>query len=275
MASNSALGPHSRQRSREHAKNGAGTGTVRPQRLLLKLAMLGAAAVLFLGSGVPMAAQACTPPPANCPCRQPAKNPASAPNKGYTAIDMAVITQREGNDHPTAYTIPDRPLAGVTVGIGVDLGAQTQQGLLNMGVSQALVNKLSPYLQLKGTAAINALNAAPLTLTSDEDAQLNNAAFSSYFGAVASAFNSASSGAGSTAKFSDYPWQVQTLLADLWYNMGHGAPNLWQQLRDKDYDAAYNNLMDFTHIDPDLAARAKKDATLFKQAQDACTLPPG
>lgn len=280
MASNFALGPHSWQRSREHAKNDAGTGTVRSRRLLLKLAMLVVAIVVCFGSELPMAAQGCTPPPPNCPCYQQPKSPLSGSN--YSNVDKSIITQREGGDLPKAYTLPPSkwPNAGVTVGIGVDLGAQSSQGLLAMGVPQALVDKLQPFLGLHGTDAVNALNAAnaasgsPFTLTAEEDAQLNNAVLNKYFNSAGSAYD------GASAKFdlSQLPWQAQTVLADLWYNMGDlrvAAPNFWQQMTSGDWQGAYNNLMDFTKKDDRLRERAQADGALLKQAMDACTLPGG
>lgn len=271
MALNSALEFCPWQRSCEHAKNDAETGLARSIRLLLKLATL-VAAIIYLGNGLPMAAQGCTPAPPSCPCYNPPKAPVSGTN--YSSVDKSVIAQHEGGDLATAYTLsPTKwPNAGVTVGIGVDLGQQSAQGLRNMGVSQTLVDKLSPYLGLTGTSAQSYLNAHPLTLTSDEDSQLNNSVLNGYFNAVGAKFDDAAP----NFNLSDLPWQAQTVLADLWYNMGDlssKAPNLWSQMANGDWTGAYNNLMNFTNRDDVLKNRAQADAALLKQAMDACTLP--
>jgi len=65
--------------------------------------------------------------------------------------------------------------SGVTLGIGCDLGNRTPRQMLDLGVDPALVKKLqdAQYFGKKGTAAWNALQAHPLTLSRDELAQLD------------------------------------------------------------------------------------------------------
>ena len=55
----------------------------------------------------------------------------------YSSIDMTYITNSEGGDQLSVYV----PISGdgYTVGIGVNLSAQSQQGLLGMGVDPATV----------------------------------------------------------------------------------------------------------------------------------------
>lgn len=271
MASNCARKFRPWQRRREHAKNEAGTVLAHSMQVLLKCTAL-IIAIFCLGEATPAAAQGCTPPPANCPCNQPPSDPISGTN--YSNVDKGVIAKHEGGDLTTAYTLsPTKwPNAGVTVGIGVDLGQQTAGGLSGMGVPQALVDKLSPYLGLTGTAAQSYLNAHPLTLTSTEDAALNDAVLSGYFNDLGSKFDDAAP----DFNLSDLPWQAQTVLADLSYNLGDlatAAPNLWDQMTNGDWNAAYNNLMNFTNEDDVLKARAQADGALLKQAIDNCTLP--
>jgi GH24 family phage-related lysozyme (muramidase) len=271
VASNCARKFRPWQRGREYAENQAGTVLTRSMWALLKWTAL-VIAIFCLGKATPMAAQGCTPPPANCPCNQPPSSPISGTN--YSNIDKGVIAKHEGGDLPTAYTLsPTRwPNAGVTVGIGVDLGQQTAAGLSGMGVPQSLIDKLTPYMGLTGTSAQSYLNAHPLTLTSTEDSQLNNAVLSGYFNQLGANFNDAAP----NFNLSDLPWQAQTVLADLSYNLGNlatAAPNLWDQMTNGDWSAAYNNLMNFTNKDDVLKARAQADAALLKQAMDNCTLP--
>jgi GH24 family phage-related lysozyme (muramidase) len=271
VASNCARKFRPWQRSREYAKNQAATISTRSMRVLLKWTAL-VIAIFYLGKATPMAAQGCTPPPANCPCNQPPSQPISGAN--YSDVDKSIVAKHEGGDHPTAYTLsPTKwPNAGVTVGIGVDLGQQSAAGLSGMGVPQSLIDKLSPYLGLTGTSAQSYLSSHPLTLTSTEDAALNNAVMNGDFNQLGSQFNDAAP----NFNLSDLPWQAQTVLADLGYNLGNlavKAPNLWDQMTNGDWNAAYNNLMNFTNKDDVLKARAQADAALLKQAMDNCTLP--
>ena len=177
------------QRSRKHARNDAGSVLARSMRLMKWTAL--AVAVFCLGNRTPVAAQGCTPAPPSCPCYNPATTPISG--NTYTDVDKSIIAKHEGGDLPTAYTLsPTKwPNAGVTVGIGVDLGQQTAAGLSGMGVPQGLIDKLTPYLGLTGTSAQSYLNAHPLTLTSTEDSQLNNAVLSGYFNALGTQFDNA------------------------------------------------------------------------------------
>ncbi|WP_084217867.1 pesticin C-terminus-like muramidase [Xanthomonas hortorum] len=67
-------------------------------------------------------------------------------------IDNAFIDSVEGGQQLTAYVPTKNGVAidrsGVTVATGVDLGSQTVESLTALGVDQALVNTLSPYLHL-------------------------------------------------------------------------------------------------------------------------------
>ncbi len=227
------------------------------------LAMLGC-----FGSLAGTVAQTCPPP--TCACYKPAKTPTSGTN--FSDVDKSIISKNEGGDLSTAYP-PPTPKSGVTVGIGVDLGQQTAAGLANMGVSPSTINVLTPYLGLTDGAASQRLTAnGGLTLTSTQDADLNNHVLPYYFNSLGSSFNGTAS-----FQLGSLPWQAQTVLADLWYNMGNlsvAAPHLWQQMTTGDWNAAYNNLMSFTS-DPSstLYHRAQSDAALLKQAMDVGTLP--
>lgn len=271
MTLNSALESHLWSRSGKYARNHAEADVARSIGFLLKLAML-IIAIIYVGNGRLAAAQGCTPAPPSCPCYNPPKDPLAGTN--FSNVDVGVISQHEGGNKLNGYTLsPTKwPNAGVTVGIGVDLGQQSAQGLRNMGVSQALVDKLSGYLGLTGTDAQNYLSAHPLTLTADEASELNGDVLKGYFNDLGSHFDDSAP----NFNLSDLPWQAQTVMADLWYNMGDltkKAPNLWDQMTNGDWNAAYDNLMNFTSKDDVLKNRAQSDAALLKQAMDACTLP--
>ena len=100
-------------------------------------------------------------------------------------VDISLITQNEGGNILTGYVPIDKDgnaigQSGVTIGIGVDLGQQSASGLAAMGVSPDLIDTLSPYLGLKGDAAIDALDSNPLRIKTAQANQLNSAVMSSY-----------------------------------------------------------------------------------------------
>jgi len=98
------------------------------------------------------------------------------------------------------------------------------------------------------------------------------------FNDVGKAFNDASP----IANFTDLPWQAQTVLADLWYNMGGGQPagrrgvqntEFWSQVTSGRWEDALRNLQSFGSPERRLNDRAQTDAKILKQAIDAGTLP--
>jgi hypothetical protein len=82
--------------------------------------------------------------------------------------------------------------SGVTVGTGVDLGAQNGKSSKDAGVSPALIEKLSPYLGFHKEDAQAALaENGPLTLTQREVDELDNAVYNQYLNDARTAFNKA------------------------------------------------------------------------------------
>lgn len=200
----------------------------------------------------------------------------------FSQVNLNVITENEGGNRLTGYFPGDprkHPNAGVTIGVGVDLGRKDPDELRRMGVPENLIDRFISYFGLTGAAADKA--AKSLRITPQEASRLNHAVMVSNFNAVGSAYNSASS----LANFTHLPWQAQTVIADLWYNMGGGRPGgtrglqntrFWEQVTSGKWQEAYNNLTKFAPNQADdspLNVRARKDAQLLKQALDAATLP--
>ncbi|MCL1812239.1 MAG: pesticin C-terminus-like muramidase [Treponema sp.] len=126
--------------------------------------------------------------------------------------------------------------SGVTIGTGVDLGQQTQSGLLAMGVPQALLAKLVPYLGLKREAALKKLFELPLKLTPAEVNILDAAVKTKYINTAAALF-------GGT--FGNAPKQVQAVAVSIHYQFGTPfraeSPSLglaWKALQTGDYKKA-------------------------------------
>jgi hypothetical protein len=196
----------------------------------------------------------------------------------FSSIDQAYITRDEGGNRSSVY-VP-RPGDGYTVGIGVNLSGQTQQGLLNMGVDPSVVQALSSVI---GVYPPNNGTTPPgITLTDAQLSNLNTAMMNYQFNLVGQQYNNASP----IANFTDLPTQAQTAIADIQYNLpggvAQGAPTLWSQVTSGDWQAAINNLTGtngappFSTRDPTLNQRAIRAGNLLQQALNAGTLPtPG
>lgn len=63
--------------------------------------------------------------------------------------------------------------SGVTIGMGLDLGAHSENDLTSMGIPKNIITALKPYLGLKGNAAVNKRTATPLTLKAEDVKTLN------------------------------------------------------------------------------------------------------
>lgn len=207
------------------------------------------------------------------------------PGALYSKVDVGILTVHEGGNKLVGYipTYRDGTVvgsSGVTIGIGVDLGQQSEAGLLTMGVPSQLVAKLKPYLGKKRDAAVAELERCPLSLEDNpEDAdRLNRAVTVSNFNATAAAFNGSNS--SGFESFSALPAEAQTVIADLWYNMGRlpdKAPVFWRQVTHGDWKGALENLDDFTS-DPSswLSIRARQDGVILERAVSRGALPsPG
>lgn len=108
--------------------------------------------------------------------------------------------------------------SGVTIGVGVDLGWQSESQLRHWGVSDALLEKLRPYLGKKKNAAIVALHLAPLSLTLEETKELTRAEHHGYM--VDEVERIWDYSYGRKGKFADLPWQAQCVIFSCIYQCG-------------------------------------------------------
>ncbi len=184
-------------------------------------------------------------------------------NEGGSLLNGYVPRVKNGGDN-----------SGVTIAAGFDLGQHKLADLRSYNLSADLIKRLSPYLGLTGQDARDALAKQPVRITRDEATQISDAAFDSNMNSVAQTFDKAA-GAGAFARL---PWRAQTVIGDLWYNMGNlphpkVAPVFWKQVTTGDWEGAYRNLMNFSQADSRLAVRARDDAKLLRDAIDIGTLP--
>ena len=197
----------------------------------------------------------------------------------FSNINIGYIKKDEGGTQLTA-TVPkakggtDR--SGVTIAAGFDIGQHSLAQLRGFGFPKDLTDRLSPYVGLTGQDARDALAKTPLTVTAPEAALINKTVLNSKLNAAAQAFDKAH---GSPGAFSKLPWQAQTVIGDLWYNLGdlsdkvHGAPKLWKQVTTGDWEGAYQNLMKFTQKPGTLFDRAQRAGKLLRSAIDSDSFP--
>ena len=202
----------------------------------------------------------------------------------FSQINLNTITEHEGGNSLSPYFPGDpkvHPNAGVTIGAGVDLGQNSADELRKMGVPQSLIERLDPFLGRRGQDAVDALalnDNRSLRLKLDEASQLNRAVMTSKFNEAGKAYNDNSP----IADFTVLPWQAQTVVADLWYNIGGGVPggtkglqntDFWKQVTTGKWEDAVRNLQNFGSQDRTLNQRARNNATILQQAIDAGRLP--
>lgn len=153
------------------------------------------------------------------------------------------LARFEGAGIPRGYVPCNRdgvPLgaSGITVGTGVDLGQQTGSGLLDMGVPEALVRKLIPYIGLKRGAAQDAIKRQPLILTSAEVDALDSAVIGRYVRDIAARYDKDNP----SATFAEIPYQAQAVIVSILYQRGLGSPskfpNTWKLLLNGDWPGA-------------------------------------
>ncbi|MEA3064796.1 MAG: hypothetical protein QOJ27_1242, partial [Sphingomonadales bacterium] len=141
-------------------------------------------------------------------------------------IDWAFIRSVEGF-RTTGYvpkvgrsTVPDAN-SGVTIGTGFDLGQKSLAELRRMGMPQALITRLTPYLGLKGAVAQAALTRAAaahnaLVLTDREATTLDALMRGRKAQSVAQTYN-----AHSDVDFQDLAPAYQTAIASVHFQYGH------------------------------------------------------
>lgn len=192
----------------------------------------------------------------------------------FSSVDQNYVIKNEGGIINSVY-VPI-PGDGYTVGGGVNLSAQSSQGLLNMGADPATVSALSSVI---GVYPPDGSTTAPgITITTDQATALTTVVMNTYFNAVGQNYSNTCT----FADFTDLPTQAQTALADLQYNLpggvSSGAPNLWSQVTSGNWQAAINNLTGTNGQPPfssqaSLNNRAIGDGQLLQQALNAGTLP--
>jgi hypothetical protein len=138
------------------------------------------------------------------------------------------------------------------------------------GLDEDLVTLLTPYLGLRGPAAQSCLDAKPLTVTAAQRGAIDAEAFNTCYNALAAYYNAASAG----ISFQSLARGAQTAIVSVAYQYGaklaHATPNFWKQVVGCQWQAAYNNLMNFGDAFP---SRRRLEAAQLLVAIQSGTLP--
>ena len=132
--------------------------------------------------------------------------------------------------------------SGVTIAMGCDLGQQTIGSLRKMGLSDDLVFKLTPYLGLTKKAAMRFLEAHPLSITKEEEQQINRGIVGLYIDYARAEFD----GEDPVVKFDDLTMGCQIALTSLRFHLGVGKkkyPKTFGYFRDGYWNEAAMELM--------------------------------
>ncbi len=139
--------------------------------------------------------------------------------------------------------------SGVTVSTGFDLGQFNEADLRRIGINQALITKLSPFLTKKKKEALTALgdfekkNNLKFTITPAEEREISNKLKSKYYADVQNAMEK-KYGEGS---FKSLPTNAKTAVFSMLYQFGIATDNAEVKkaidaIMKKDYSTASTDL---------------------------------
>ncbi|WP_239495703.1 pesticin C-terminus-like muramidase [Marinomonas primoryensis] len=175
-------------------------------------------------------------------------------------INFEFIKQLEGSRKDGYVPAPGISQSGVTIGSGFDIGARSLTDLKTLGLPDEMVKKFSPYVQLKKQDAVALLKDIPLSITDEEEVLLEKLVKNSETEKIVKWYNSSDS----SIKFECLPEEAQTVIASVAYQYGYiqeETPDFWQQAIDHNWQAMYENLINFKDRHP---TRRKKEAELIK-----------
>ncbi len=159
--------------------------------------------------------------------------------RGYIpcALTTGGTANYTGGAHPDRY-VP-MGVSGVTIGTGVDLGQTDADTLRGMGVPDAVIQRLVPYLGKRKADAVQALHELPLVISTADADVLDAAMLKHHVGKISARYDR---DAGQGA-FDKLPWQAQAVIVSIQYQRGVNSPskypNTWAALVRRDWaDAA-------------------------------------
>ena len=163
-----------------------------------------------------------------------------------TNVDFSFIKEREGYEKSIYVPLENDGTvlnkSGPTIASGFDIGQKSESDL--KGLPTTIINKLKPYLGLKGSAAKTFVDNNKLTLTTKELDTINEFAKKQEIGKLKQAWNNSAS----TVSFDDLTKEQATVVASVAFQYGNLAtetPKFWGYVTSGDWVAAAKELRNF------------------------------
>ncbi len=157
--------------------------------------------------------------------------------------------------------------SGPTIGTGVDLGGWNSQQLKDIGVMDALIEKLKPYLGRKGDDAAKYVKEHPLTLSDSDRIALDRAVQGLFVSKLTDKYNNAIDDDKKT--FTQLPQAMQTVLYSVTHQYGLGidkkCPKFWKLAIEQKWKDLVDELRNFGD---NYGTRRNEEADLIQSELD-------
>lgn len=177
-------------------------------------------------------------------------------------VDFSFIKEREGYEKSIYVPLENDGTvsnkSGPTIASGFDIGQRSESDL--KGLPTSIINKLKPYLGLKGSAAKTFVDNNKLTLTTKELDIINEFAKKQEIGKLKQDWNNSAS----TVSFDDLTKEQATVVASVAFQYGNLAtetPKFWGYVTSGDWVAAAKELRNFGDKHP---SRRKLEANYLE-----------
>ena len=170
-------------------------------------------------------------------------------------VDWEFIESLEGPGVTRGYVPPDGDEGdvgvepGVTVAAGVDLGHTSESKLYDYGISPSLIDVLSPYIGVTGTAAVALLEERPLTISRADADHLDHCLRLNHERRVARHWDEDSM----ACPWDDVSMELVTVVMSVAWQYGspwRRCPKFWAAATSLDHDAVEDELRDFGDSHP-------------------------
>lgn len=149
-----------------------------------------------------------------------------------------------------------------TIGTGVNLAAQSIDGLREMNVPEEILQKIAPAIGAKGSRASSILKYNPIELTEEEAMELSKAVKKANYDVLDELVKQ-----DTGASLEDLPIEGKTVLLSMGYNFGSNLkknkPQLWNAAMSGKWDVVQNLLKTMNPGGEGLKARRLKEAALL------------
>ena len=164
-------------------------------------------------------------------------------------VDWNFISALEGGSQTEGYipTKDDKVIgkSGLTIGTGWDVGQMSLKELESSGLPPKLIEKVKPFVGLKGKKALSKLEERGAPVLEDEEASIVDAfTHNKTLSQISKNYEKASG-----ESFEDLSPAQQTVLASVGFqygsNLKEATPGFWGQVTSGDWEGAQENLLDF------------------------------